>query len=122
VSSEVIVEAAREVVAAWVADQAAADPAFRGAFHTGSITTLPGAAPLPRTSDVDVTVAVAASALDRRKGKRLVDGLLVALATRAPDLAREREPGFRALVADLVGLRGPAELLTRRDALLAALP
>jgi hypothetical protein len=79
VSSDITAAAAREVVAAWVAAEAASDPAFRGAFLTGSITTLPGGAALPRTSDVDVTVLVAASeqALDRRAGKRLVDGLLV---------------------------------------------
>ena len=46
----------------------------------------------------------------------------VALSTRAADLAREHEPDFRRLVADLVGLHGPADLLTRRAALLATLP
>lgn len=76
-SSDITAAAAREVVAAWVAAQAVADPAFRGAFYTGSITALPDHAPVPRTSDVDVTVVVAAAALDHRKGKRLVDGLLV---------------------------------------------
>jgi hypothetical protein len=101
VSSDITAEEAREAVAAWVARQSAADPAFRGAFLTGSITALPGGAPLPRTSDVDVTVLVGAPprpssarlggplasgaaawadrdvAAGRRKGKRLVDGLLV---------------------------------------------
>jgi hypothetical protein len=77
--------------------QAAADPAFRGAFLTGSATDLPGAAPLPRSSDVDLTVLVAtsstaavdrpisgvatgptaAAASGRRSGKQLVGGVLV---------------------------------------------
>jgi hypothetical protein len=100
VTSDITAEAAREVVAAWVAREAAADPTFRGAFLTGSVTALPGGAPLPRTSDVDVTVVVGAPprpssarrgppasgaaaradrdvAAGRRKGKRLVDGLIV---------------------------------------------
>jgi hypothetical protein len=45
-----------------------------------------------------------------------------ALEVRAPDLAAARAPAFRALVADLVGLHSPADVLTRRDALLATLP
>jgi len=96
VSSGITVGEARAVVAGWVRAQAAADPAFRGAFLTGSATDLPGAAPLPRSSDVDLTVLVAASstavdrpisgvatvptaaaASGRRSGKRLVDGVLV---------------------------------------------
>jgi hypothetical protein len=101
VTSDITAEAAREAVAAWVAREAAADPAFRGAFLTGSLTALPAGAPLPRTSDVDVTMLVGAPprpssarlggplasgaaaradrdvAAGRRKGKRLVDGLLV---------------------------------------------
>ena len=80
-SSDITAEAAREAVAAWVARQAAADPAFRGAFLTGSLTALPARAPLPRTSDVDVTVLVAEQPGGPPrawpKGKRLVDGLLV---------------------------------------------
>ena len=44
-----------------------------------------------------------------------------ALNVRAPALAAEREPAFRALVADLTGLRSPTDALTRRDALLADL-
>ena len=44
-----------------------------------------------------------------------------ALNALAPALAAEREPAFRALVADLTGLRTPADVLTRRDALLADL-
>jgi hypothetical protein len=81
VSSDVTAETAREAVAAWVARQANADPAFRGAFLTGSLTALPADAPLPRTSDVDVTVVIAEQPAgpprERRKGKRLVDGLLL---------------------------------------------
>jgi hypothetical protein len=82
VTSDMSVGEAREVVAAWVDAHAAPDPAFRGAFLTGSATALPSAATLPRTSDVDVTVLVAASPPDptprgRRTGKRLVDGVLV---------------------------------------------
>ena len=45
----------------------------------------------------------------------------VALTARAAAVAEERAPEFRALVADLTGLRTPADVLTRRDALLAAL-
>jgi hypothetical protein len=97
VSSDITVDEARAVVAGWVRAQVAADPAFRGAFLTGSATDLPGAAPLPRSSDVDLTVLVAASstaavgrpisgaaagptaaaAPGRRSGKRLVEGVLV---------------------------------------------
>ncbi len=97
VSSDITVDEARAVVAGWVRAQAAADPAFRGAFLTGSATDLPGAAPLPRSSDVDLTVLVAASstaavdrpisgvatgptaaaASGRRSGKQLVGGVLV---------------------------------------------
>ncbi len=97
VSSDITVDEARAVVAGWVRAQAAADPAFRGAFLTGSATDLPGGAPLPRSSDVDLTVLVAASstaavdrpisgvatgptaaaASGRRSGKQLVGGVLV---------------------------------------------
>jgi hypothetical protein len=97
VSCELSVDEARAVVTGWVRAQVAADPAFRSAFLTGSATDLPGAAPLPRSSDVDLTVLVAASstaavdrpvpgaasgptdtaASGRRSGKRLVDGVLV---------------------------------------------
>jgi hypothetical protein len=56
VTSDITAEAAREAVAARVVRQAAAEPTFRGAFPTGSVTALPSGAPLPRTSDVDVTV------------------------------------------------------------------
>ena len=97
VSSDITVDEARAVVAGWVRAQVAADPAFRGAFLTGSATDLPGAAPLPRSSDVDLTVLVAASstaavgrqisgaaagptaaaAPGRRSGKRLVEGVPV---------------------------------------------
>jgi hypothetical protein len=44
-----------------------------------------------------------------------------ALNAMAPALAAERERAFRALVADLTGLRSPTDVLTRRDALLADL-
>ena len=44
-----------------------------------------------------------------------------ALNVLAPALAAEREQAFRALVADLTGLRSPTDVLTRRDALLADL-
>ncbi len=87
------VGAARAVAAAWVARCAAPDPSFRGAFLTGSAIALPATAPLPRTSDVDVTVVVAdpfsvspssasppsASPPVRAApaGKRLVNGLLL---------------------------------------------
>ena len=96
-SSDITVDEARAVVAGWVRAQVAIDPAFRGAFLTGSATDLPGAAPLPRSSDVDLTVLVAASstapvdrpisgaavgptaaaAPARRSGKQLVEGVLV---------------------------------------------
>jgi hypothetical protein len=36
-------------------------------------------------------------------------------------VAAEREQEFRALVADFTGLRTPADVLVRRDALLAGL-
>jgi hypothetical protein len=45
----------------------------------------------------------------------------VALTARAAAVAEERTPEFQALVADLTGLRTLADVLTRRDALLAAL-
>jgi hypothetical protein len=45
-----------------------------------------------------------------------------ALSALAPESARVREPGFRELVADLTGLRTAADVLVRRDALLASLP
>ena len=97
VSSDITVDEARAVVAGWMRAQAAADPAFRGAFLTGSAADLPGAAPLPRSSDVDLTVLVAtsstaavdrpisgvatgptaAAASGRRSGKQLVGGVLV---------------------------------------------
>jgi hypothetical protein len=75
VSSDITVDEARAVVAGWVRAQVAAEPGFRGAFLTGSATDLPGAAALPRSSDVDVTVLVAAASA-RRSGKQLVDGVL----------------------------------------------
>jgi hypothetical protein len=97
VSSDITVDEARGVVARWVHAQVAVDPAFRGAFLTGSATDLPGGAPLPRSSDVDLAVLLAASstaAVDRRapgatagptgsaapgrrSGKQLVEGVLV---------------------------------------------
>jgi len=44
-----------------------------------------------------------------------------ALNAMAPALAAERERAFRALVADLTGLRSPTDVLTRRASLLADL-
>lgn len=38
------------------------------------------------------------------------------------DLLRAHDPGFRAAVADLLGLHGTPGLLTRRDAALALAP
>lgn len=114
-TSDITADEARAVVAAWVARQEAAEPTFRGAFLTGSVTALPGGAPLPRTSDVDVTVLVGAApapssarpggpltsgaaaredrdvAAGRRKGKRLVDGLLVDVSYL--DEAKLTDPG-----------------------------
>ena len=55
--------------------------------------------------------------LGRRDGRPLPGGV----ERPGPRVAEEREPAFRALVADLTGLRSPADVLTRRDALLADL-
>lgn len=72
---------ARAVASAWVARNVAPDPAFRGAFCTGSAITLPTDAPLPGTSDVDVTVVMDEHAPRSPRplppGKRLVDGILL---------------------------------------------
>lgn len=94
--------------------------------------------PLDRTSfpfAPDITPAARPVAIDGSRA--LVDGgdhreavfWVIATAARcqgavtatAPELARRWEPGFRELVADLTGLRTTADVLARRDAVLASL-
>ena len=102
--------------------------------RSGDRPSAPAAAPrLPFAADL--TPAARPVAIDG--SRELVDGgnhreavfWVVATAARcqaalnvlAPALAAEREQAFRALVADLTGLRSPTDVLTRRDALLADL-
>jgi hypothetical protein len=111
-----------------------------GATTSAGVAASAGAAeayrddpPLPYAADL--TAAARPVAIDGSRA--LVDGgdhreavfwivataarCQVALTARAAAVAEQRAPEFRALVADLTGLRTPADVLTRRDALLAAL-
>ncbi len=87
----------------------------------------------PSSFNADITPAARPVAIDGSRA--LIDGgdhreavfWIVATAARCqavlnarvPALAREREPAFRALVADLNGLHTPTDVRVRRDALLA---
>lgn len=52
------VQQARDVARQWVADEARHVAGFRGAYFAGSAIWLPDEAPLPPTSDVDLTIVL----------------------------------------------------------------
>lgn len=68
---------ARDIAGAWVAEHAASDPTFRGAFFAGSAVTLPRSDTLPASSDVDVVVVVAGTETPAKLGKFVHQGVLI---------------------------------------------
>lgn len=71
------VELGRETVRQWVHENAAVLPGFRGAWFAGSITTLPGSATLPATSDIDVMVVFETRDTLGKPGKFMYQGVLL---------------------------------------------
>ncbi len=72
-----LVDDGRSAARSWVAGHAAARPDFRGAFFTGSAAAAPATAELARTSDVDVTVVLAAADVPPKPGKLRSGGALL---------------------------------------------
>ncbi|AXI81321.1 hypothetical protein [Peterkaempfera bronchialis] len=68
---------ARATAARWVAQHAARDPHFAGAFISGSAAWLPGDAELPATSDVDVLLVTTAPQPPPKPGKVRYGGILI---------------------------------------------
>lgn len=68
---------ARAVAARWVAERAARDPHFAGAYLSGSAAWLPADAELPLGSDVDVTVVTDEAAPRAKLGKFRRHGVLL---------------------------------------------
>ncbi|MEP6665304.1 MAG: hypothetical protein ABJA81_02545 [Nocardioidaceae bacterium] len=72
-----LVGEARAAAVDWVQRIGALVPEFRGAFFTGSVTSLPLEAPLPATSDVDIAVVTAGSTVPPKLGKFVHGGVLL---------------------------------------------
>jgi hypothetical protein len=71
---------AREIARAWATTHARDLPSCVGAFHTGSITTLPDAAIVPATSDVDVMIVLDGPIPSTRPGKVHCQGVLLEIS------------------------------------------
>jgi len=76
-------EAKREA-AAWVSSEGIHMPGLVGAFIAGSVTTLPDEMPLPRSSDVDITVVLEQPPA-RKLGKFCYQGVLLEVSFEAPE-------------------------------------
>jgi hypothetical protein len=72
-----LVNDAKEMARAWVAEEVARLPGFVGAFFSGSINEMAGAAELPATSDVDLLLVVEGPELPHKPGKFLCRGTLI---------------------------------------------
>jgi hypothetical protein len=68
---------AKKIAEEWVREIASKDPAFRGAFFSGSIITLAPDAELPPTSDVDVLIVVDAAKPPPKLGKILYHDVIL---------------------------------------------
>lgn len=68
---------ARATARAWVAEHAAQDAHFRGAFFSGSAAALPEDSALPGWSDVDVVVVVSHPTAPPKLGKFVYRGVLL---------------------------------------------
>ena len=71
------VKQAKAAARRWVIEEASALPGFRGAFFHGSTTSLPDAADLPPTSDIDVMVVLADPNPPLKPGKFRYHGVLL---------------------------------------------
>lgn len=78
-----LVRDARATARAWVAEHAAHDTGFQGAFFTGSAAALPEDHELPASSDVDIAVVVAAPTPPAKLGKFAHGGVLLEVTYRA---------------------------------------
>ncbi|MEU5952438.1 hypothetical protein [Streptomyces sp. NPDC047525] len=68
---------ARSAAVQWVAQHAASDAAYRGAYFSGSTVGLPDDAELPPSSDVDIVVVTAADNPPAKLGKLRYEGALL---------------------------------------------
>lgn len=78
-----LVDEAREIATTWVAEHGGELPEYLGAYLSGSAAWLPGSAPLPPTSDVDVTVLTGLATPPPKPGKLATDGLLLEVTYRS---------------------------------------
>lgn len=69
-----------EIARAWVDAYGQDLPGFLGAFTTGSINDLPGHAPVPRSSDVDVMIVLRDPDIGRKPGKVRSGGVVLELS------------------------------------------
>jgi hypothetical protein len=68
---------AKAVAGEWVRDTFAGRPGVIGAYFAGSVGWLPDDAPLPDTSDLDVSVVLSEGVPARERAKLLVGGVLL---------------------------------------------
>lgn len=71
------VKDAKDAARQWVTDEASTLPGFRGALYHGSIVSLPDAASIQPTSDVDIVVVVDGPEPDVRMGKFIHQGVML---------------------------------------------
>jgi hypothetical protein len=76
----VLLSAAREAAAAWIAEHAAPSPGFRGAYTIGSTVALSDDAELPPASDLDVAVVLDGDDGTLRRGKLHHRGALLEIS------------------------------------------
>ena len=79
-----LVSEAKRLAVAWVRSEGSNMPGLLGAFIAGSVTTLPDDMPLPRSSDVDITMVLEQPPA-RKLGKFSYRGVLLEVSFEAPE-------------------------------------
>jgi hypothetical protein len=74
------VRRARDAARRWAAEEGSRISGFHGAYFAGSVLDLPDDAVLPATSDLDVNLVVAASAVPEEREKLRYEGVLLEIS------------------------------------------
>ncbi|MBV9279983.1 MAG: hypothetical protein JOZ41_07880 [Chloroflexi bacterium] len=120
------IQEARAAARGWVFAEVANIPDFCGAYFAGSTSGLPGDAPLPGTSDLDVNVVFSGPSRPSQVGKLVHRGVLLDVThlsleqLRTPDLVLGHyhlAGGFRTLgvIADPTGHLSALQAAVSRD-------